>query len=268
MSLGGMSARVAITRRDLGLADTLASWGDVAELTPQLPLYETCLMLSVLAQVATPHNLDAAQSELLPLIEPPTLRSRVGALLQQPGRMFFHPYQVLAGWRELVLHGRDDDGSSYEDFAKVGLFWQWLLRIADALAQDEASRYDPNDTDIVGDAMLSILTTSGNLFDRDEPWKLLARHYELLDATVQQAFRRELKVVAGPRVRDRILRRRCRLAFAARDRWMAVAPGGRSTTPDLSQRRWMADPGRGCGLSLCVHNASASSVAWPATWAG
>ena len=181
------SASVALHRRDVGVDAGPATWDDVASVTSGLPLPETCSYLSGVARLAAnPVGLIAAQTDIVACVEPARLQLAVTARLQRQDKAaLVHPSQLVAAWRELALHGCQTAGGSFDDPGVRELFWHWLMMITEALAEGEARGLEGAEPSITGDFAQSLMATASYLTSRDIPALLMARHYELLDHTLQ-----------------------------------------------------------------------------------
>jgi hypothetical protein len=234
------SLGVCLTRRDVGTEAGPATWDDVASVASRLPLTEACFLLSLVAQFAAhPLGLIAAQPDIIPLVKPPSLRAAVAARLRRKDKAaLVHPIQLVAAWRELALHGSPTAEGSFDDPEVRELFWEWLMMITEAFAEDEARRLGHAAPSITGDFALSIMATGSYLSSRDAPGLLLARHYELLDRTLQSPearasdnwvdVEREIEQQVGCHWRT-LYAIGCALAL----------PGVAASRPDIA-RRWAA----------------------------
>ena len=176
-----------VTRRDAGIEVGPATWDDVAAATSRLPLSDTCFCLSLVAQsAASPRGLVEVQRDIASLVEPPEIRMRLMERLKRPPKtVLAHPIQFVAAWRELAFHASVDTAGSFEDPAIRELFWRWLMMISEAIGEDELRRRLPGMTEITGDSALSLVSTASYLTSRGIPGLFMARHFELLDRTLQ-----------------------------------------------------------------------------------
>ncbi len=181
------SFAVCLARHDVGIEAGPATWDEVAGVASRLPLTDACFGLSLVSQFAAhPKGLMAAQTDVAALLEPTALQAAVRQRLKGPAKTaLIFPMQLVAAWRELALHGNPTAEGSFGDPATAELFWQWLMMITEALAEDEAKRLEHAEPSITGDFALSITATGSYLSARDTPGLLVARHYELLDRTLQ-----------------------------------------------------------------------------------
>jgi len=184
-----------LRRCDVGIDAGSATWDDVAGVTVRLPLTQTCRCLSSLAELAAhPEGLIRAQADIVRWVEPTSLRAAVAARLQSDhGTGLVWPPQLVAAWRELALHGSPATDGSFDDLVIRELFWQWLMMITEALGSEEEGRLDKarrladGEPSLTSDFAQSLTATGSYLTSRDRPQLLMARHYELLDRTLQSA---------------------------------------------------------------------------------
>jgi len=193
------SALVTLHRRDLGIDAGPATWDEVAAVTSRIPLAQTCLCLSRVAQLAAhPEGLIRGQTDIVPWVEPACLRPAVAARLRSGHKTaLVHPSQLVGAWREMALHGSPTAAGSFDDLATRELFWQWLMMITEALGSEEgrrleeATRLAGGDPSITSDFAQSLAATASYLASRDRPQLLMARHYELFDRALQSSQVRE-----------------------------------------------------------------------------
>jgi len=181
------SAVLGLARRDIGINAGPATWDDVADVTARLPLTQTCLALSWVAQLAAhPEGPIRAQAEIVPCVEPARLQSAILARLRSKNKTWLvYPDQLVAAWREVALHGSPTADGSFDAPAIRELFWAWLLMITEALGGNEDARREDAEPYIVGDFAQSLMSTASYLNSRDRPALLMARHYQLLNRTLQ-----------------------------------------------------------------------------------
>jgi len=121
------------------------------------------------------------------MVEPTAVRQAIARRRQQPPpALLVHPLQIIAAWREIALHGSVTRDSSLDKSDSKALFWEWLIMISEAIGKDVAAVLVPQMTGLASAGAVSLVVTQSYLTSGDSPRVLMARHFELLDRTIQR----------------------------------------------------------------------------------